>query len=519
MASFSIPQFENEPFWRYFNRVQDSLPSNYWFNIWEICEVIFEGLNHFTRYIVVYIKHDGRFRALSLEEAWDFCNIFAQETYEEEMSMFSSQGQPNYGIPLPSFPNCSSMHSIYNDSYLSSTCMNYNVVSLYGNSDLPMASHDFPQPHSSCDDLHSHEQNLSISLDCKHHNHDSHASNDDSCDNSSSFIDSQSTIVCNPNLTLGDCFPQLIEAYDKLIASEFDNLENHEIGGKKYREILDSIGILMRKRNSCENDMKRWSQERMDEMRDGIGIFLRKSDSLGNDMRRWTQGCEDEIDEPRREEKEERIENVVDESRCVSSRKKSVFQNRLWSDDEDDSNFCLMNPVQEERNVDSKGGCESSEPIFAYPSPIEPTTPLLSSPPNPSLMNDFLDEGEENFLLMVDEVFELHDDEAVEYEEFSSPFVLHDSLVDPSIANLYSKDNVSFFSSSFYSSFSSFSYFLEFSFDSSHFLPFSSCRHRVFLHFVQTSLLTLAYVMLLESCASAYDKLLRSLRCYLLVNT
>ena len=105
-------------------------------------------------------------------------------------------------------------------------------------------------------------------------------------------------------------------------------------------------------------------------------------------------------------------------------------------------------------------------------------------------------------------------------EESSTFSVPHsyDSHVDAKVAKLYSSDvSSSFdFDSSLYFDFSSSSYFLFFPFSFSHFAHSSSFRHRVLIFFVSTLLYTLAYLIFVESCAVAHDKLLRSLQSYLL---
>ena len=85
MASFSFPQFEHEPFWRYFERLEESLGSDYRFDLWELCEVFYDGLNELTRGMVENMFHGG-FRAKSLDEAWNFYNWLARDTYDWEMT-------------------------------------------------------------------------------------------------------------------------------------------------------------------------------------------------------------------------------------------------------------------------------------------------------------------------------------------------------------------------------------------------------------------------------------------------
>ena len=159
MASFSIPQFEDEPFWRYFNRVQDSLPIDYRCELWEICEVIYALLDDYTRNIVQDM-HNGEFRAISLNEAWDFFNWLAQDTYECDMGTHPRRVQPNDGIPLSSSSSCNEMPSMIHDSYSPNECMNYNDFPTPCDDYPHLSSFDSSPSNSSCDAMHSNVQNL-----------------------------------------------------------------------------------------------------------------------------------------------------------------------------------------------------------------------------------------------------------------------------------------------------------------------------------------------------------------------
>lgn len=88
MASFYVPQFEIEPFWRYFARLQDPLlvPCNC--ELWAFYEAIYEGLNHSTRLVVEHM-FNGAFRSLSYGEAWDYYHWLAQDTYEWDRALGS----------------------------------------------------------------------------------------------------------------------------------------------------------------------------------------------------------------------------------------------------------------------------------------------------------------------------------------------------------------------------------------------------------------------------------------------
>lgn len=100
MASFYVPQYEDEAFWRYFTRLQDPLlvPCNC--ELWEICEAVYEGLNHSTR-LVVEDMFNGTFRSLPYGQAWDYYHWLSKDTYEWDRAM----GFQNLGCSTSYNPN------------------------------------------------------------------------------------------------------------------------------------------------------------------------------------------------------------------------------------------------------------------------------------------------------------------------------------------------------------------------------------------------------------------------------
>ena len=81
MASNSFPQYDNEPFCEYFNRLVGYLDFDCC-SLWEACEICYFGLNEQTR-DEVECMHNGEFRALSIDDAWDFYVWFAWDVYNK----------------------------------------------------------------------------------------------------------------------------------------------------------------------------------------------------------------------------------------------------------------------------------------------------------------------------------------------------------------------------------------------------------------------------------------------------
>lgn len=65
-----------------FNRFKDFLGCHR-YDLGEICEVIYHGLNE----QVVECMFDGAFRAQSLDDAWNFYEWIAKDTYKWDMKM------------------------------------------------------------------------------------------------------------------------------------------------------------------------------------------------------------------------------------------------------------------------------------------------------------------------------------------------------------------------------------------------------------------------------------------------
>ena len=131
MASICFPQFENEVFWRYYYRLGDFLGPNHLFEQWELCMVIYEGLNEDTR-LVLDSMSSYIFVEKTPEECWDLIEQLARDTYEWEMTMFVEPTLQNFSFPIPQTHTpppyyCSYCHCHdhdtslcpYNESYVS----------------------------------------------------------------------------------------------------------------------------------------------------------------------------------------------------------------------------------------------------------------------------------------------------------------------------------------------------------------------------------------------------------------
>lgn len=81
MTNFFFPQYEDEPFWNYYQRFENTLVTKYRLEIWEMCEVIYDGLNMHTREIVESM-FNGEFRFQHFDEAWSFFGWLSRDTYE-----------------------------------------------------------------------------------------------------------------------------------------------------------------------------------------------------------------------------------------------------------------------------------------------------------------------------------------------------------------------------------------------------------------------------------------------------
>ncbi|XP_057249667.1 uncharacterized protein LOC109134709 [Beta vulgaris subsp. vulgaris] len=149
-------------------RLGDSLGCDHSFEKWEICDMMFEGLNEETRKVVESMSN-GDFHAQSLDEAWSLFEWLARDTYEWEMSMHANQNLENFSsyeletcISTPSSFHLDEFANVAHASYQmsSSPCMNSYDQSYAPNDESHMLDHE-PIPPTIVDPL------LQLEIDLK----------------------------------------------------------------------------------------------------------------------------------------------------------------------------------------------------------------------------------------------------------------------------------------------------------------------------------------------------------------
>ena len=115
MAIFHFLKYEQELFYRYWDRLHGYLAQcdscGYLYGTWEILHVVDEGVNYEIRVLFEYWDFYSR----NIDEACDFLNWLAQDTYEFEISCANSNN------PLPCIPDlapslCETCHCSDHDS-------------------------------------------------------------------------------------------------------------------------------------------------------------------------------------------------------------------------------------------------------------------------------------------------------------------------------------------------------------------------------------------------------------------
>ena len=87
-----MPQYENEVFWKYYDRLQAFLAHYaYCLDKWVLLDTVCEGVNSETRALLEY----WGFCAKNVDEAWNFLDWLAWDTYEFESS------RSDFYIPRP----------------------------------------------------------------------------------------------------------------------------------------------------------------------------------------------------------------------------------------------------------------------------------------------------------------------------------------------------------------------------------------------------------------------------------
>jgi len=79
MSVFHCSQYDHEPFWSYFSRLSDFHAQlvNYMFEKWEICEVVYIGVNEVTSGILNSIC----FLSKTPDQAWNLLEQLGWDSY------------------------------------------------------------------------------------------------------------------------------------------------------------------------------------------------------------------------------------------------------------------------------------------------------------------------------------------------------------------------------------------------------------------------------------------------------
>ena len=146
MAYISIPQFDNEPFWVYFNRLEDFLDGVKGLTKGDYCEIINLGLNENFRGVVDNMLN-GKFQDMSSDEAWDFYSWLARDNYDWERANHETYVRDSHAFNVDA--NC---HDLSN--------MNSHDVLDAPHSDHVM--HDFNSLPSiaQCNEVHSNDDEV-----------------------------------------------------------------------------------------------------------------------------------------------------------------------------------------------------------------------------------------------------------------------------------------------------------------------------------------------------------------------
>ncbi|CAO2817447.1 unnamed protein product [Amaranthus hypochondriacus] len=100
MTSFYLPQFEHEIFWRYLYRIGDFVGPNHGIEQWDMCQCVYNGLNHETREIVESMNN-YEFQWLTPEHAWSYFEWLSDDTYNWEMTVQNSSSTLDSTQPCP----------------------------------------------------------------------------------------------------------------------------------------------------------------------------------------------------------------------------------------------------------------------------------------------------------------------------------------------------------------------------------------------------------------------------------
>ncbi|KAK9750112.1 hypothetical protein RND81_02G174200 [Saponaria officinalis] len=86
MTSFHFPQFELEPFFRYFDRlVEFTAQYDHYFETWELCHIVYSGINNETWAIFNSLNGEN-FDYLRYDDNWEVFRHIAYETCQSDLN-------------------------------------------------------------------------------------------------------------------------------------------------------------------------------------------------------------------------------------------------------------------------------------------------------------------------------------------------------------------------------------------------------------------------------------------------
>ncbi|KAK9724445.1 hypothetical protein RND81_05G072500 [Saponaria officinalis] len=90
MTIFYFPQFEHEPLYAYWDRLESCIVQcGYYVDIWEMCHMIYDGVNCETRLLIEQMC-EGMFEYMSYEDKWETLKYLAQGSFENEKNAQSN---------------------------------------------------------------------------------------------------------------------------------------------------------------------------------------------------------------------------------------------------------------------------------------------------------------------------------------------------------------------------------------------------------------------------------------------
>lgn len=114
-----IPQYEQEPFWKYMNRLQDTLISLGLFRTiqqWELVMIIYENLNDNSKLALESISN-FEFMEHSFRECWNLIKELEKINYELEMTAYVEPNLDNISTDTPHTHDLSYYYCYHCNSY------------------------------------------------------------------------------------------------------------------------------------------------------------------------------------------------------------------------------------------------------------------------------------------------------------------------------------------------------------------------------------------------------------------